>query len=310
MSSVLLAPKFIVLYVFLISACYVHLRGRVRFRFLRQVFNHSTLLAPYNALMYLFSAVPPRPILDPRTLPELAPLTENWRVFREEAQRLFDEGYIREALKNNDIGFNSFFKRGWKRFYLKWYDEPLPSARALCPKSVALLQSVPQVNGAMIALLSPHSTLNPHRDPYAGSLRYHLGLVTANSEACHISVDGERYHWRDGEALVFDETYIHSVENNTEVTRLILLCDVQRPLRTRLMNAVNGWVCRHIIKASATQNTESERVGLLNRFYANIYHPIAGRLSHAARRLKRANRTLYRVVQVALIGAIFFLIFA
>ena len=91
---------------------------------------------------------------------------------------------------NDDIGFNSFFKRGWKRFYVKWYDQALPSAQALCPKTVELLKSIPAVKGAMFALLDPRSNLNPHRDPFAGSLRYHLGLVTANSDACFISVDG------------------------------------------------------------------------------------------------------------------------
>ena len=45
-----LAPRFLVLYVIVLSALYVHLRGRERFRFTRQLFNHSTLLAPYNAL--------------------------------------------------------------------------------------------------------------------------------------------------------------------------------------------------------------------------------------------------------------------
>jgi len=242
--------------------------------------------------------------------PELAKLTENWMTIRDEAAKLLEEGYIREALKNNDIGVNSFFKRGWKRFYLKWYDQPLPSAQALCPKTVALLESVPMVKGAMIALLSPHSYLNPHRDPFAGSLRYHLGLVTANSEASYISVDGNRYFWRDGDALMFDETYIHSVENNTDVTRLVLLCDVERPLRWSVMGAVNRWVSRNIIKASATQNIESEPVGLLNKFYAYVYDPVAARVNAVAKRLKQKNRTAYSVVKYAIILGILLLIFA
>ena len=134
----LLAPKFLVLYLFLASALYVHLRGRVRFRFTRQLFNHSTLLAPYNALMYLFSAVPAKPVIDPAGFPELAPLAANWTTIRDEARRLFDEGYIRGALANNDVGFNSFFKRGWKRFYLKWYGDPLPSAATHSCRLLAL----------------------------------------------------------------------------------------------------------------------------------------------------------------------------
>jgi len=305
-----LAPKFIVLYVYLASALYVHFRGRVRLGLLRQLFNHSTLLAPYNALMYLFSAAPPRPLIDPEPYPELATLRANWQTLRDEAQKLLDEGYIREALHNNDIGFNSFFKRGWKRFYLKWYGASLPSAQALCPNSVALLNSLPGIKGAMFATLAPRSTLNPHRDPFAGSLRYHLGLVTPNSDACHIVVDGERYFWRDGEHVLFDETYIHSVDNATDQTRIILLADFERPLRTRLLTAINRWVSAHVIKASSTQNVETEPVGLINRFYGNVYHPIAERINSAGRRLKQSNRRLYYVLKYAIVLALLYLIFA
>src|SRR3954469_13208417 len=167
-----LAPKYWILAAFLASVLYVHLRGRVRFSFVRQLFNHSSLLAPYNALMYLFSAVPSKPLLTERDLPELARLSANWQVMRDEALKLNDEGFIRTALDNNDIGFNSFFKRGWKRFYLKWYDQALASAQVLCPRTVELLNRIPNVKGAMFALLGPNTYLTPHRDPFAGSLRY------------------------------------------------------------------------------------------------------------------------------------------
>jgi beta-hydroxylase len=306
--SVLLAPKFLVLYVFAASALYVHLRGRVRFPFLRQLFNHSTLLSPYNALIYLFSAVPARPLLEPSHFPGLDVLADNWEVIRDEAIGLSATGKICGPVRNNDVGFNSFFKRGWKRFYLRWYDRPLPSAEALCPRTVALLARVPNVRGAMFASLAPGSRLNPHRDPFAGSLRYHLGLVTANSPDCYISVDGERYHWRDGHAVVFDETNIHYVENNTSVNRIILLCDVERPLRTRAMRAVNRWVTQHIIKASATQNTHGEPVGLLNQFYGCVYHPAASRINAAGRALKSSNRTLYYATKYTLILAVLWLV--
>jgi beta-hydroxylase len=310
MSTAFLAPKYLILTAFLASVLYVHLRGKVRFSFVRQLFNHSSLLAPYNALMYLFSAVPSKPLLTERDFPHLAALSENWQLMRDEALKLNDEGYIRTALNNNDIGFNSFFKRGWKRFYLKWYDQPLASAQALCPNTVALLSRLPAVKGAMFALLGPNSYLTPHRDPFAGSLRYHLGLVTANSDACFISVDGERYAWKDGEAVLFDETYIHFVENNTDVTRIILLCDIERPLRARLMQAVNRWVSRSIVAASSTQNVEDEPVGALNRFYGRIYHPVATRVKRGASSLKRRNRPLYRTLQYGIVLGALYLIFA
>jgi hypothetical protein len=79
---------------------------------------------------------------------------------------------------------------GRKRFYLKWYDDFLPSAGSLCPKTVELLNAIPSVHGAMFAMLPPGGKLGAHRDPFAGSLRYHLGLVTPNSNKCRILVDG------------------------------------------------------------------------------------------------------------------------
>lgn len=155
-----------ILMLFLGSTLYVHLRGRARLPLLRQFVNHSALFAPYNALMYLFSRVPSEPYLDRSKFPELDVLKDNWETIRDEAMHLFDEGYIRAAEKNNDAGFGSFFKKGWKRFYLKWYDKALPSAEALCPKTVELVNSIPNVKGAMFALLPGGSHLNPHRDPF------------------------------------------------------------------------------------------------------------------------------------------------
>ncbi len=230
---------FLVFAVFVLCVLAVHLRGRAKLRFDRQLVDHSALFAPYNLLMYAFSAVPARPILDRAGFPQLDLLKDHWKDIREEAAHLFDQGFIRAAEKKNDASFNSFFKQGWKRFYLKWYGEPLPSAEALCPRTVELLNRLPDVKAAMFALLPPGSKLNPHRDPFAGSLRYHLGLITPNSEDCRIFVDGQVHAWRDGEDVVFDETYVHWAENRTDQTRVILFCDVVRPLRTRLMQGFN-----------------------------------------------------------------------
>lgn len=294
------APQLLVLYCFAIAAMIVHFRGRVRLGFFRQLTDHSTLLAPYNVLMYWFSAVPSAPVLPSASIPELAKLRDNWRMIREEALALNDQGRIKAADKYNDFGFNSFFRTGWKRFYLKWYDEPLPSAKAACPKTVELLESIPGIEGAMFATLGPNSRLVTHRDPYAGSLRYHLGLVTPTSPGeCRIFVDGQPYTWHDGEDLLFDETYVHYAENTTNETRIILFCDVERPLRTRAMTAVNRWVCHHIVRQTKTQNVDGEEVGAFNKAFAYIYQ-----VRLVGKRMKAWNRNVYYAVKYSLIGGI------
>lgn len=298
-----LSLKYLVLLTFMVTGTFVHFRGRVRHRVTRQITDHSTLMAPYNSLMYLFSAVPTRePFVDLKYFPELQQLQDHWQMIRDEGLRLFDAGYIRAAATYNDLGFNSFFRTGWKRFYLKWYGDFLPSAQALCPQTAALLAGIPCVNAAMFALLPPGSRLGEHRDPFAGSLRYHLGLATPNSPLCRILVDGVPYHWQDGEAVMFDETYIHRAENRTDMQRLILFCDVERPLSNRIIRAVNRFIGRPVVRAAATQNLPGEKVGVLNKIFAYVYQ-----IRVLGKRIKRWNRTLYYLIKWALFGSLAYL---
>lgn len=304
MLQTILAPQLIVLYVFAASALYIHFRGRVRHTFTRQITDHSTFIAPYNALVYMFSAVPSKPYVDVDTFPDLQPLRDNWAVIRDEAMKLYDAGHIRAAEKNNDIAFNTFFKRGWKRFYLKWYGDTMPSAADLCPRTVAMVNAIPSVNAALFALLPPGSKLGEHRDPFAGSLRFHLGLSTPNSDKCSITVDGETYSWRDGEAVMFDETFIHSAVNNSDTTRIILFCDITRPLKTPVMRAINNFMIRHVVKATAAQNDDSETVGVVNQFSASVY-----KLKNFFKAAKQANRTVYYAVKYLALGGAFYYLF-
>ena len=92
----LFAPQFLVVWAFIASAVAVHFRGKVRLGFWRQVSDHSTIMAPYHVLMYMFSAVPNRPIL------QVATLRDNWQEIREEALHLFAQGQIKAADKYND----------------------------------------------------------------------------------------------------------------------------------------------------------------------------------------------------------------
>ena len=294
----LLQIKFLLVGLFLASAFYVHFRGRVRHGFGRQLTDHSTFLAPVNAFFYMFSRVPSQPFLEERDFPELRTLTENWQTIREEGLRLLDDGYVRAAAAYNDLGFNSFFRTGWKRFYLKWYGDPLPSAELMCPKTVALLNALPNVHGAMFAMLPPDGRLVRHRDPFAGSLRYHLGLSTPNSDDCFIEVDGVRRGWRDGAAMIFDETFIHYAENKTQQNRLILFCDVDRPLWGAIPRAVSHFISNHIVKATATQNIEGERVGIANRAFGAVYQ-----VRLLGKRLKKWNRKVYYAVKYAIVAA-------
>lgn len=287
-----MSPQALLLAVVVASAVAIQLRGRERLSLKRQVSDYSTFTAPYNVFLFATSAVPNRPYLDLAAFPELELLRGNWQAIRDEARALYAAGHIRASDGHDDVYGNSLFKKGWKRFYLKWYGDPLASARRLCPTTVAMLDQLPTVHAAMFSLVGPHSRLGKHRDPLGASLRYHLGLVTPNSDACRILVDGQPYGWRDGEGVLFDETYLHWVENDTDQTRIVLFCDVERPLRWRWATAINRWVIRHVGPSTAARNEPDERLGLVNRLAA-AYHP----LQMAGRRLKARNRRVYYAVK-------------
>src|SRR4029077_16905705 len=118
-----------------------------------------------------------------------------------------------------------------------------------------------------------------------------------------ILVDGVECVWRDGQAFMFDETFIHSAENTTDVNRIILFCDVERPMKYRFMTAINRWVSHHIVKASATQNVHGELRGALNRASGKIYE-----IHLASRRVKEWNRKVYYALKYSLTALVLGLI--
>jgi len=153
-------------------------------------------------------------------------------------------------------------------------------------------------------MMRPGGSLNPHRDPYAGVLRYHLGLCTPNDDRCRIVVDGEPYTWRDGEDVIFDETYVHWVKNETDAPRMILFADIIRPARFRLMTLLNNLMGTMVGRSMAVRNVHGEPLGWVNHVYFVLHYIEEGR-----RRLKHYSKPLYRLAKAALAVAVILLLF-
>ena len=267
----------------LASGAYMHFRGRDRFKLRRALTDYSILLAPINAFACLFNAGRNQPFHDLTRFPELDVLRAHWTEIRDEAVRLLGSGAVKASEKQDDVVFHAFMKRGWKRFYVKWYRDFLPSARTLCPRTCELLGGLPNVHSAMFAVLEPGVRLGKHRDPFAGTLRYHLGLVTPNSEDCRMFVDGERYVWRDGVPVLFDSSYLHKAANKTQTPRLLLFCDVERPMRGPVSRAVNRLLIRWIVPMTQVPNVPGEKTGLFNRVFA-LLKPVRAAIAALKRR--------------------------
>lgn len=272
-------------------------RGQERFKSWQEYLRKGWwIFTPLNCFLYIFSKKHAHGvILDTSKFRDLDEIRESWQIIREEALALKEGDYFEkirdpESQSYYDIGFRTFYKYGWSKFYLTWYGHDLESAKRLCPRTLDLLSRAKCINGAMIASLPPGGKLTRHLDPMACSIRYHLGLATPNDNACFISIDGHIHSWRDGQDLMFDETYIHYAHNDTDKDRLILLCDIDRPLWGP------GYLFNLAYKAfaslSVVPNLEGDKRGLGSRIFSSL-NPFLQK----SKQLKQVNPRLYRILK-------------
>jgi beta-hydroxylase len=233
----------VVLAIVVVAACAETMRRRGRERgTVRHTFLTPALaFAPYNlwAVRSTRGADTPYADMDLH-FPRHAVMRDRWEAVRDEALAVCRGGHVSQMKGERYVG--DMPPTGWKKFYIKWYGDVLPEARRLCPETCALLDQLPELHLAMFSVLEPGARIPPHVGPFAGNLRYHLGLrCPAGAE---LKVDGEPYQWEDGKDMLFDVSYVHEVVNRSNEARVILFADVERRLSGPWAQAFHNRVCR------------------------------------------------------------------
>ncbi len=154
-------------------------------------------------------------------------------------------------------------KYKWKSLFLVCYGRDVQSNISSFPKTHAALLKIPGLRTALFSVLEPHAHLTPHRGPYNGVLRYHLALMIPDDfTKCGISIHNETRHWKEGESMVFDDTFIHEAWNHTDSPRVVLFVDFLRPL-PRLLQWLNKRVVDLISRSpfinEIMENIEKEK---------------------------------------------------
>ena len=120
----------------------------------------------------------------------------------------------------------------WKTFLLCGYGIKSERNIAACPQTWAAVKGIPGLKTAMFSIMEPGTHLAPHRGPYNGVLRVHLGLIIPEPPAdVAIRVGDTLYHWQTGKVVVFDDAYEHEAWNHSDATRVVLFLDFVKPLR-------------------------------------------------------------------------------
>ncbi|MFG2985022.1 aspartyl/asparaginyl beta-hydroxylase domain-containing protein [Streptomyces sp. NPDC048258] len=118
----------------------------------------------------------------------------------------------------------------WRLYYAYMLGETNPEAWRDCPTFVDFAERTPGVVNAIIAILEPGVTLKAHEGPYAGILRYHLPLTVPENNPPRLRVDKEIHTWKEGEAILIDDTFEHEVYNESDGQRVMLIIDIRRPM--------------------------------------------------------------------------------
>lgn len=181
------------------------------------------------------SEIPNDPVLDPALFSWAEPLRREWRSIRaeldallrrrDELPRFQDISPDQMRISPDDL---------WRTFVFCGFGHRFALARELCPDTSRLLDGVPRLENAFFSILAPGKHVPTHRGVTKGMVRSHLALkVPADAERCTMRVGDERCVWREGELLFFDDTYPHSVANDTTEERAVLLFDFERPMTRR-----------------------------------------------------------------------------
>lgn len=201
------------------------------------------LTLPFSKLISLFVSNPPVVDKD-KFFPEGKELEANWLQIRDELlEVLKDESHIPKFHEVD--GIQKFISAKdnvpWRVFGLKAFDKWIEPNIRKTPHTVELLKKIPNVSLAMFSILDAGKRIPRHFGFFRGVFRYHLGLMipdTTRGGECYITCGGVRYDWKEGEGVLFDDTYTHEVWNKTDQKRVVLFLDVLRD------NSLPPWLRR------------------------------------------------------------------
>lgn len=186
--------------------------------------------------------------IDPEVyFPEHAQLLtlENLDAMQEEVRTLTVENipYADKAIKlvnNNYIASD----RGWRVFNIKTAGNISEKGAKQMPRTSEIIGQMDSVHNAVISILEPKHCIPIHTGYSKAYIRGHLGLDVPEPDKTVLHVNGNAYHWKNRELMLWDDTFPHEVFNAGAKPRAILYIDIIRtvPDNPGLQNFIQGFL--------------------------------------------------------------------
>ena len=159
-------------------------------------------------------------------------LEEKTDIFQKELKNLLDRTNNGKDIPNiNDqlIKINGK-EKGWKVYQIKLGSNIVNTAKNDFPELVKTIEKYPEILNVAISVLERKSKIEMHIGYYKGIIRYMLPLkVPKDKSKCFLCVNGEKYIWKEGKSILWDDNFPHKVYNHSEETRVVIFIDVVRP---------------------------------------------------------------------------------
>ena len=168
-----------------------------------------------------------------RTWPALRAIDQHYDVIRDELLAILPrrEGMPRyHDVDRRQRSISETTPGTWRTLFLSVYGagERLPN-RHLCPRTVAVVESIPNLLFAFFSILDPGKSVPAHKGPVYYYLRYHTAFIVPRGKPPTIRIKDQFYTWRERESMLFDDSWNHEVLNESDDIRVVLITDIIRP---------------------------------------------------------------------------------
>jgi hypothetical protein len=117
--------------------------------------------------------------------------------------------------------------RCWRFVALKKMNRFNELYRDAMPDLYELLDR-PEISTAVISSLDPMTEIPAHKGYSKGLIRYHLAIEAPTDDPAYIICGGQKYIWKQGEGVCFDDMFVHHVKNPSKKRRTVLYLDINR----------------------------------------------------------------------------------
>lgn len=193
---------------------------------------------------FFFPDLPTAPYLDPSAQPWAPVLRNAYSAIRAEAISLLQntegfEAFVRLRKGDEIANYLGGREPAWEAYFFYRHGKRFDEHHARCPQTSRALESIELCNIAdhapeiCFSLLSPGTHILPHYGVTNARSVMHLPLIVPAD--CAFNILGASEHvWKEGELMMFDDTFQHEAWNRSKENRLILLMDCWNPALTKV----------------------------------------------------------------------------